>query len=76
MRVILARHKSRAQSHAMNRWYEHSKLISIHSLYKKDMLANQDEFVYVTWQERERHRAAMEYLDRAKRRAEVLKKAR
>ena len=60
----------------MSRWFEHSKLIEIHRLYKEDMIANQDEFVYVTWQERERHRLALAYLERAKKRSETNKRAR
>lgn len=40
------------------------------------MVANQEEFVYVTWQERERTRAAMEYLEMTKRRAIINQSAR
>ena len=49
MRTLLDRHKARITSRCFSRWFEHSKLIQIHSLYKEDMLANQEEFVYVTW---------------------------
>lgn len=40
------------------------------------MVANQDEFVYVTWQERERHRLAHEYLERSKKHSETMKRFR
>ena len=40
-------------------------LLKIQENYKKDMLANQEEFVYVTWQERERNKQAQDYLTRA-----------
>ena len=40
------------------------------------MLANQEEFVYVTWQEREKQRQAQEYLARAQRRKETIRRAR
>ena len=49
MNTLLERHKMRTLNRCLNRWYEHSKLVQIHELYKRDMLANQDEFVYVTW---------------------------
>lgn len=38
------------------------------------MLANQDEFVYVTWQERERYKETQEYLTRAIRHKAIIKK--
>ena len=53
--------------------YEHSKLIKIREAYKKDMMTNQDEFVYVTWQERQRHQLARQYLEMAKRKQESRK---
>ena len=40
------------------------------------MAANQDEFVYVTWQERQRNIEAMEYLARAERHKAIIKKHR
>lgn len=58
----------------MNRWVQHNRLIQIHELYKRDMIANQDEFVYVTWQERQRHKEALAYLENAKKRAKQMKK--
>ena len=76
LRPLLTRHRKRTLSYVMSRWFEHSKLIEIHRLYKEDMIANQDEFVYVTWQERERHRLALAYLERAKKRSETNKSAR
>ena len=76
MRTLLDRHKARQTSRCFSRWFEHSKLIQIHSLYKEDMLANQEEFVYVTWQERERHQLALNYLERSKKYAETKRRAR
>jgi len=49
MRTLLDRHRSRIVTRCLNRWFEHSKLMRVHELYKEDMLANQEEFVYVTW---------------------------
>ena len=43
----------RVTARGFNRWIEHSKLLSIEELYYRDMMQNQDEFVYVTWKERE-----------------------
>ena len=76
LRTLLDRHKARTATRCLLRWFEHVKLIQIHNLYKEDMLANQEEFVYVTWQERERNRLAMAYLNRAKKRAETAKSVR
>ena len=59
-----------------HKWREHVKLIEIHDLYRQDMIAHQDEFVYVTWQERERHAAAHAYLERAKKNSEAVKRFR
>jgi len=49
MRTLLDRHRSRITTRCFNRWIEHSKLERINELYREDMLANQEEFVYVTW---------------------------
>ena len=65
----------RTLNRCLNRWYEHSKLVQIHELYKRDMLANQDEFVYVTWQDRERIKQAMVYLKRSRKHSETIKRA-
>ena len=71
MEMLIERYKSRNLNHSFNRWFVHSKLVQMHELYKKDMLANQDEFVYVSWQDRERQEQAMEYLERCKRHIET-----
>ena len=40
-------------------------LHQIKEQYKRDMIANQDEFVYITWEQRQRYKEAFEYLAKA-----------
>ena len=49
MNCLLNRQKRRQQTRCFNRLYEHKMLHQIKEQYKRDMVANQDEFVYITW---------------------------
>lgn len=54
MNQILSKHFKKLHAKYFYRMLEHSSLVGLSELYKRDMEANQDEFVYVTYQEQQR----------------------
>ena len=66
VKILCIRKRTRLLIQSYNRLYEHARLISIRENYKRDMMVNKDEFVYVTYQERKRHELALRYLEHAK----------
>lgn len=51
MNQIIAKHFKKLHAKYFYRMFEHSSLVGLSETYKRDMEANQDEFVYVTPQE-------------------------
>jgi|688.fasta_scaffold1069366_1 hypothetical protein len=52
--LILDRHSKKMAAKYFYRMFEHSSLVHLSYTYKRDMEANHDDFVYVTYQEQQR----------------------
>jgi hypothetical protein len=48
MNLILERHSKKMAAKYFYRMFEHSSLVRLSDTYKRDMEANQEDFVYVT----------------------------
>ena len=73
MNQVLHKHFKKLHAKYFYRMLEHSSLVGLSELYKRDMEANQDEFVYVTHQEQQRRQQAMDYLKRAQQHTAIVK---